>query len=140
MPLAGTRLIIPSVYHGSRSPPSSQRTRVRQSNVSADLGYQSHHVLCGDDLPERNQTGSFDIPNIGCCKWNGWVSLLRYLDLKLSLTACLEYFLASWIAVFTIEKFGRRSLMLFGAAGMSFSMVILAVRDQPPRRWRSDHF
>ena len=38
-----------------------------------------------------------------------------------------EYFLASWIAVFTIEKFGRRQLMLFGAAGQSFSMVILAV-------------
>ena len=38
-----------------------------------------------------------------------------------------EYFLASWIAVFTIEKFGRRQLMLFGAAGMSFSMVILAI-------------
>ena len=38
-----------------------------------------------------------------------------------------EYFLASWVAVFTIEKFGRRSLMLFGAAGMSFSMVILAI-------------
>ena len=38
-----------------------------------------------------------------------------------------EYFLASWIAVFTIEKVGRRSLMLFGAAGMSISMVILAI-------------
>lgn len=37
--------------------------------------------------------------------------------------------MASWIAVFTIEKFGRRSLMLFGAAGMSFSMVMLAVCD-----------
>ncbi|KAK5942697.1 hypothetical protein PMZ80_005263 [Knufia obscura] len=37
-----------------------------------------------------------------------------------------EYFLASWIAVFTIEKVGRRKLMLFGAAGMSGSMVILA--------------
>lgn len=38
-----------------------------------------------------------------------------------------EYFLASWIAVFTIEKFGRRQLMLFGSAGMSMSMVILAI-------------
>ncbi|RDW62717.1 MFS general substrate transporter-13 [Coleophoma crateriformis] len=37
-----------------------------------------------------------------------------------------EYFLASWIAVYTIEKFGRRSLMLFGAVGMSGSMAILA--------------
>ncbi|KAF7589739.1 hypothetical protein BBP40_003888 [Aspergillus hancockii] len=38
-----------------------------------------------------------------------------------------EYFIASWIAVFTIEKFGRRQLMLFGAAGMSISMIILAI-------------
>ncbi|CZR52958.1 probable sugar transporter [Phialocephala subalpina] len=37
-----------------------------------------------------------------------------------------EYFLASWFAVYTIERFGRRSLMLFGAAGMSGSMAILA--------------
>lgn len=37
-----------------------------------------------------------------------------------------EYFLASWIAVFTIERFGRRSLMLFGAAGMAASMAVLA--------------
>jgi len=34
--------------------------------------------------------------------------------------------MASWIAIFTIEKFGRRSLMMFGAAGMSISMAILA--------------
>jgi predicted MFS family arabinose efflux permease len=40
-----------------------------------------------------------------------------------------EYFMASWIAIFTIEKIGRRKLMLFGAAGMSICMVILAVTD-----------
>ena len=34
--------------------------------------------------------------------------------------------MASWIAIFTIEKFGRRSLMIFGAAGMSMSMAVLA--------------
>ena len=38
-----------------------------------------------------------------------------------------EYFLASWFAVFTVEKIGRRKLMLFGAAGMSISMVVLAI-------------
>ena len=38
-----------------------------------------------------------------------------------------EYFLASWIAVFTVEKIGRRKLMLFGAAGMSLSMVVLSI-------------
>ncbi|KAL9133312.1 MAG: hypothetical protein Q9175_005506 [Cornicularia normoerica] len=41
-----------------------------------------------------------------------------------------EYFAASWIAVFTIEKFGRRQLMLFGAAGMACSMAILAIMDK----------
>jgi MFS family permease len=40
-----------------------------------------------------------------------------------------EYFMASWIAVFTIEKFGRRKLMLFGAVGMSLSMVCLTVTE-----------
>ncbi|USW53928.1 Putative major facilitator, sugar transporter, major facilitator superfamily [Septoria linicola] len=44
------------------------------------------------------------------------------------LAACngTEYFLASWIPVFLIEKVGRRPLMLFGAVGMSLSMVVLA--------------
>jgi MFS family permease len=37
-----------------------------------------------------------------------------------------EYSLASWIAVFIIEKVGRRPLMLFGAAGMAVSMAVLA--------------
>lgn len=45
------------------------------------------------------------------------------------ISACngTEYFLASLIAIFTIEHFGRRTLMLFGAAGMSLSMVVLAI-------------
>ena len=38
--------------------------------------------------------------------------------------------MASWIPVFIIEKVGRRQLMLFGAAGCSMSMVILAVMDR----------
>jgi hypothetical protein len=44
------------------------------------------------------------------------------------LAACngTEYWMASWIAIFTIEKFGRRSLMIFGAAGQAFSMAVLA--------------
>ncbi len=37
-----------------------------------------------------------------------------------------EYFLASWIAVWCIEMYGRRALMLFGATGMAASMAILA--------------
>lgn len=56
----------------------------------------------------------------------------NYIGLKPAtariLAACngTEYFIASWVAVYTIERFGRRSLMLFGAAGMSGSMAILA--------------
>ena len=38
-----------------------------------------------------------------------------------------EYFAASWISVFTIERFGRRPLMLFGAAGQAVCMVALAI-------------
>lgn len=34
--------------------------------------------------------------------------------------------MASWVAIFTIERFGRRALMLFGAAGQAASMAILA--------------
>jgi MFS family permease len=45
------------------------------------------------------------------------------------LAACngTEYFLASWLPVFICEKVGRRSLMLVGAVGMTFSMIVLAV-------------
>ncbi|ETN38045.1 uncharacterized protein HMPREF1541_07668 [Cyphellophora europaea CBS 101466] len=44
------------------------------------------------------------------------------------LAACngTEYFIASLLAIFIIEKVGRRKLMLIGAAGMSGSMAILA--------------
>jgi sugar porter (SP) family MFS transporter len=43
------------------------------------------------------------------------------------LAACngTEYFLASWIAYYTIERIGRRKLMLFGAAGQAITMGIL---------------
>ncbi|KAI5119895.1 hypothetical protein M0805_003699 [Coniferiporia weirii] len=38
-----------------------------------------------------------------------------------------EYFAASLIAIFIIEKVGRRKLMLFGAVGQTLSMVLLAI-------------
>lgn len=38
-----------------------------------------------------------------------------------------EYFIASWIPIFIVEKVGRRPLMLFGAIGMSISMAVLAI-------------
>ncbi|KAJ5573685.1 uncharacterized protein N7459_008112 [Penicillium hispanicum] len=52
------------------------------------------------------------------------------------LAACngTEYFLASLIPIFVIELIGRRKLMLVGAAGMSLSMVALAVT-----LWALDH-
>lgn len=45
------------------------------------------------------------------------------------LAACngTEYFVASLIPIFIIEKVGRRTLMLIGAAGMSLSMAALAI-------------
>jgi hypothetical protein len=51
--------------------------------------------------------------------------LVNAANTKQLLTFCVQ-FMASWIAIFTIEKFGRRSLMMFGAAGMSISMAVLA--------------
>ena len=45
------------------------------------------------------------------------------------LAACngTEYFLASLIPIFIVEKAGRRPLMIFGAIGTSLSMVVLAI-------------
>ncbi|CAK7231613.1 hypothetical protein SCUCBS95973_007976 [Sporothrix curviconia] len=37
-----------------------------------------------------------------------------------------EYFMASWVSVFIVERVGRRKLMLFGAAGQAITMAILA--------------
>ncbi|KXX73185.1 Sugar transporter STL1 [Madurella mycetomatis] len=37
-----------------------------------------------------------------------------------------EYFIASWPAVFLVERVGRRKLMLFGAIGQAATMAILA--------------
>ncbi|EJF56602.1 general substrate transporter [Dichomitus squalens LYAD-421 SS1] len=38
-----------------------------------------------------------------------------------------EYFLASLIAIFLIDRVGRRPLMLFGAVGQTITMILLAV-------------
>ncbi|KAG0152602.1 hypothetical protein CROQUDRAFT_650047 [Cronartium quercuum f. sp. fusiforme G11] len=63
----------------------------------------------------------------------------NYLGLSPTLSRILaacngtEYFLASWIPVYTIETFGRRKLMLFGAVGMCGSMIVLAVSS-----WAAD--
>lgn len=54
------------------------------------------------------------------------IGLSGFLSRLLAACNGTEYWMASWIAIFTIEKFGRRSLMIFGAAGMSASMCVLA--------------
>ncbi|KAI9728259.1 MAG: hypothetical protein M1834_007752 [Cirrosporium novae-zelandiae] len=57
------------------------------------------------------------------------IGLSSFISRILAAANGTEYFAASFIAVFTIEKVGRRTLMLFGAAGMSASMIILAVMN-----------
>ena len=59
----------------------------------------------------------------------GQVGLSGFLSRLIAACNGTEYFAASWVAVFTIEKFGRRALMIFGAIGMSLSMVVLAITD-----------
>lgn len=54
------------------------------------------------------------------------IGLSGFLSRLLAALNGTEYFMASWVAVFTIERFGRRSLMLFGAAGQAASMAVLA--------------
>lgn len=60
------------------------------------------------------------------------IHLTGFISRILAAANGTEYFLASWIAVFTIERIGRRPLMLFGAAGMSFSMAVLAGTNSRP--------
>ena len=68
---------------------------------------------------------TYYIPNI----LEGQVGLSNILSRLIAACNGTEYFMASWIAVFTIERFGRRSLMIFGAAGMSVCMIVLAITD-----------
>lgn len=64
--------------------------------------------------------------------YNDWVSRL------IAACAGTEFFLASFVAVVGIDRFwGRRSLMMFGASGMSACMVVLTVMvylDSTPSR------
>ena len=59
--------------------------------------------------------------------YQSYVHLSPFLSRLLAACNGTEYFLASWFAVFTIERFGRRQLMLVGSTGQSISMIILAV-------------
>lgn len=39
----------------------------------------------------------------------------------------VEYFLAACVAIFVIDRFGRRKMMMFGAASMALSLLIIGV-------------
>ncbi|KAI1850923.1 hypothetical protein JX265_007248 [Neoarthrinium moseri] len=54
------------------------------------------------------------------------IGLSGFLSRLLAALNGTEYFIASWVAIFTIERFGRRGLMLFGAIGQACSMAVLA--------------
>jgi len=61
------------------------------------------------------------------------IGLSGFLSRLLAALNGTEYFFASFIAIFTIEKFGRRKLMLFGAAGQAVrlysAMLLLSSTD-----------
>ena len=39
----------------------------------------------------------------------------------------VEYFLAACVAIFVIDRFGRRKMMMFGAGGMALSLMVMGV-------------
>ncbi|EEP75797.1 conserved hypothetical protein [Uncinocarpus reesii 1704] len=59
--------------------------------------------------------------------YEGSIGLSGFLSRILAACNGTEYFIASWIPVFIVERVGRRPLMLFGAVGMSLSMAVLAI-------------
>jgi Sugar (and other) transporter len=58
------------------------------------------------------------------------IGLSRNTSLLLGGFNGVEYFLASIIPVFLIDRVGRRPLMLFAAAGQTACMIVLAVTVQ----------
>ncbi|KAI1260419.1 general substrate transporter [Xylariaceae sp. FL1019] len=67
------------------------------------------------------------------------LGLSGFLSLLLAALNGTEYFIASWPAVYLVERVGRRKLMLFGAVGQAASMAALAGAasltegDDPPK-------
>ncbi|OLN93220.1 Sugar transporter STL1-like protein 9 [Colletotrichum chlorophyti] len=63
------------------------------------------------------------------------LGMSRFMSHLLAALNGTEYFIASWPAVFLVERVGRRKLMLFGAVGQAITMAILAgvnSRDEFP--------
>ncbi|KAI0392616.1 general substrate transporter [Xylariaceae sp. FL0594] len=67
------------------------------------------------------------------------LNLSGFLSRLLAALNGTEYFIASWPAVYLVERVGRRKLMLFGAAGQAATMAALAGAasltgvDNPPK-------
>lgn len=57
------------------------------------------------------------------------LGMSQFLSLLLAALNGTEYFIASWPAVFLVERVGRRKLMLFGAVGQAATMAIVAGVD-----------
>lgn len=54
----------------------------------------------------------------------------RWVAMLIAACAGTEFFLASFVAVVGIDRFwGRRSLLMFGASGMSFCMVLITIMN-----------
>ncbi|KAI1822002.1 general substrate transporter [Xylaria intraflava] len=70
--------------------------------------------------------------------YNG-LKLSGFLSRLLAALNGTEYFIASWPAVYLVDRVGRRKLMLFGAAGQAAAMASLAGAasltgtDNPPK-------
>ncbi|KAK8001505.1 general substrate transporter [Apiospora marii] len=60
------------------------------------------------------------------------LGMSSFMALLLAAINGTEYFIASWPAVYLVERVGRRKLMLFGAAGQAASMAILAGVNSRP--------
>ncbi|KAK8047330.1 Sugar transporter STL1 [Apiospora saccharicola] len=60
------------------------------------------------------------------------LGMSKFMALLLAAINGTEYFIASWPAVYLVERVGRRKLMLFGAAGQAASMAILAAVNSRP--------
>lgn len=93
---------------------------------------QMFQQVCGKFLCGRNLLTVLQISGINLVTYyaatifEGSLGLSPFLSRLLAACNGTEYWIASWIAIFTIERFGRRALMLFGAIGMSATMCILA--------------
>ncbi|EME46497.1 hypothetical protein DOTSEDRAFT_22560 [Dothistroma septosporum NZE10] len=55
------------------------------------------------------------------------IGLSGFLSRILAVCNGTEHFHVIWIAVFTIEKLGRQSLMIFRAVAVSFSLTVFAI-------------